>query len=161
MPIWGAMIPHADAPDPTPLLRARERFYGGAAAGATALIVEDDYRSVFALTALLERGRMTVVAAQSGAGALAILQHRADIDIVLMDIKMPDMNGYETMTAIRKRPQSADIPIIAITGKVGGERERCIAAGASDYIPKPIDTAALLTAITHWLLPATRHLPPS
>jgi CheY-like chemotaxis protein len=149
------------APDHAPLARARERFYDGAAAGLTALIVEDDYRSVFALTALLQRGRMIVVAAQSGARALAILHRRADIDIVLMDIQMPDMNGYETMTAIRKRPQSAEVPIIAITGKVGGERQRCIAAGASDYIPKPIDTSALLIAISHWLLEATKHLPPS
>jgi len=155
------MTPRAGAPDPGPLARARERFYDGAAAGSTALIVEDDYRSVFALTALLERGKMTVVAAQSGSAALTILERRADIDIVLMDIKMPDMNGYETMTAIRKRPQSADVPIIAITGKVGGERARCIAAGASDYIPKPIDTAALLTAVSHWLLAATDNLPSS
>jgi CheY-like chemotaxis protein len=155
------MTPRAGATDHAPLARARERFYDGAAAGSTALIVEDDYRSIFALTALLERGRMTVVAAKSGASALTILQRRADIDIVLMDIKMPDMDGYETMTAIRKRPQSADVPIIAITGKVGGERERCIAAGASDYIPEPIDTSALLTAISHWLLAATKHLPQS
>ncbi len=153
------MTRRAGAPDPTPLAGARDRFYAGAASGSTALIVEDDYRSVFALTALLERGKMIVVAAPSGAAALTILQRRVDIDIVLMDIKMPDMNGYETMTAIRKRPQSAEVPIIAITGKVGGERERCIAAGASDYIPKPIDTSALLTAISHWLVAATNHLP--
>jgi CheY-like chemotaxis protein len=120
--------------------------------GATVLIVDDDFRNIFALTALLERGGLTVVAAQSGAAALAILDEREDVDIVLMDIMMPVMNGYETMTAIRSRPRFAALPIIAVTGKVvGGERERCIAGGASDYIPKPVDTAELLAALTLWL----------
>ena len=144
------------------LTTSRDRFYAGAAAGATALIVEDDYGNVFALTALLERGRINVITAESGAVALNILQHRIGIGIVLMDIMMPVMNGYETMTAIRQRPRSTELPIIAITGKGGrGERERCMAAGASDYLPKPIDTTALLTAVTRWLLDATAHLPAS
>jgi CheY-like chemotaxis protein len=151
----------APSPDQTLLTRSRDRFYDGAAAGTTALIVDDDYRSGFALTAVLERGRMSVVTANSGATALDILGRRVDIDIVLMDIVMPVMNGYETMSAIRNRPQSAHVPIIAITGMIGGERERCIAAGASDYIPKPIDMAALLTAISHWLLGVTDTLPAS
>ena len=81
-----------------------------------------------------------------------ILDERSDIDIVLMDIMMPVMNGYETMTAIRALPEYAELPIIAVTGKVvGGERERCLAAGASDYIPKPVDTAELLAALSQWL----------
>jgi len=123
----------------------------GVASGRTVLIVDDDFRNIFALTALLERGKMHVVAAQSGAAALAILEQRSDIDLVLMDIMMPVMNGYETMTAIRQRPQWAELPIIAVTGKVvGGERERCITAGASDYIPKPVDTAELLAALSEW-----------
>jgi CheY-like chemotaxis protein len=148
--------------DQTPVTCSRDRFYEGAAGGATALVVDDDYRNVFALTALLERGKMIVVAANSGPAALDILEHRVDIGIVLMDIMMPVMDGYEAMTAIRKRPRSAELPIIAISGKAdGGERERCIAAGASDYLPKPIDTAALMTAISRWLLTATMHLPPS
>jgi CheY-like chemotaxis protein len=105
---------------------------------------------------------MTVVAADSGPGALDILEHRVDIGIVLMDIMMPVMDGYEAIAAIRKRPQSAELPIIAVSGKVvAGERERCIAAGASDYIPKPIDTAALLTAISHGLLATTTPSPPA
>jgi CheY-like chemotaxis protein len=115
------------------------------------LIVDDDFRNIFALTALLERGELNVVAAQSGEAALEILDQRTDVDIVLMDIMMPIMNGYEAMTAIRQRPRFADLPIIAVTGKVvGQERERCIAAGASDYIPKPVDTVELLGALSEW-----------
>jgi len=131
---------------------AREGFFGGAAAGTTVLVVDDDFRNVFALTALLERGNLTVIPAQSGAEALQVLDERDDIDIVLMDIMMPVMNGYEAMTAIRARPGLAGLPVVAVTGKVvGGERERCLAAGASDYIPKPVDTAELLAALRTWL----------
>ena len=126
--------------------------YNGIFDGATALIVDDDFRNIFALTALLERGGLTVIAAQSGPAALAIIDEQSEaIDVVLMDIMMPVMNGYETMTAMRARPGLSKLPIIAVTGKVvGGERERCIAAGASDYIPKPVDTAELLAALTRW-----------
>jgi signal transduction histidine kinase/HAMP domain-containing protein len=131
--------------------RSTSSAYVGVFDGATALIVDDDFRNIFALTALLERGGLEVVGAQSGPAALAILDERHDIDVVLMDIMMPVMNGYETMAAIRARVGFADLPIIAVTGKVvGGERERCIAAGASDYIPKPVDTAELLSALTRW-----------
>ena len=128
-----------------------EEFYAGSAAGATVLIVDDDFRNIFALTALLERGKLGVVAAESGPDALDILEHRTDIDIVLMDIMMPGLDGYQTIQEIRRRPRHADLPIIAVTGKVvGGERERCLAAGASDYIPKPVDTAELLAALKAW-----------
>jgi CheY-like chemotaxis protein len=128
-----------------------EDFYAGSAAGATVLIVDDDFRNIFALTALLERGKLGVVAAESGTDALDILEHRTDIDIVLMDIMMPGLDGYETMQEIRRRPVHADLPIIAVTGKVvDGERERCLAAGASAYIPKPVDTAELLAALKDW-----------
>jgi signal transduction histidine kinase/HAMP domain-containing protein/ActR/RegA family two-component response regulator len=120
----------------------------GSAAGTTALIVDDDFRNIFALTALLERAELIAVSAESGAEALSILEQRTDIEIVLMDIMMPVMNGYETMAAIRRQPRYADLPIIAVTGKViGGERERCLGAGASDYIAKPVDTEELLTAL--------------
>jgi signal transduction histidine kinase/HAMP domain-containing protein/ActR/RegA family two-component response regulator len=135
----------------------RGGFYGGSAAGRTVLIVDDDFRNIFALTALLERGQLNVVAADSGAVALATLEQPNEIDLVLMDIMMPGMNGYETMQAIRSRPDLVDLPIIAVTGKVvGGERARCIDAGASDYIPKPVDTAELLRALRRWFPTAPR-----
>ena len=142
--------------------RSKGSAYVGLFDGATVLIVDDDFRNIFALTALLERGGLTVVAAQSGPAALTILEERNGIDVVLMDIMMPVMNGYETMAAIRAIPRMSDLPIIAVTGKVvGGERERCIAAGASDYIPKPVDTAELLSALTRWYPTGTprRHGP--
>ena len=129
-----------------------DAFFSGSEAGTTVLVVDDEYRNVFALTALLERGSIEVVAAESGPGALRELDERSDIDVVLMDIMMPEMNGYQTMTAIRELPDCADLPIVAVTGKVvEGERERCLAAGASDYIPKPVNTAELLTALSKWL----------
>jgi CheY-like chemotaxis protein len=128
----------------------------GSTTGGTVLVVDDDFRNIFAMTALLERGDLIVIPAESGAEALTILDARSDIDIVLMDIMMPEMNGYEAIAEIRERPRLAELPIIAVTGKVvGGERERCIAAGASDYIPKPVDTAELLTALAQWF-PADR-----
>jgi CheY-like chemotaxis protein len=131
---------------------SREYFYEGAVAGATALIVEDDSGNAFALAELLKRGRMTVVAVDSGPAALDMLKRRDDIGIVLMDIMMPMMDGYETMMTIRNRVESADIPIIAVTSKtVDGERERCLAAGASAFFSKPVDTASLLTAVSQWL----------
>jgi CheY-like chemotaxis protein len=132
-----------------------EEFYAGVRADATVLIVDDDFRNRFALTALLERGKLKVVEAEGGQAALDVLDARSDVDLVLMDIMMPVMNGYEAMIAIRERPDWASIPIIAVTGKVvGGERERCLAAGASDYIPKPVDTAELMEAVSVWI-PAT------
>jgi CheY-like chemotaxis protein len=141
--------------DPKDQSASGRAFYNGYAAGTTVLVVDDDFRHVFALTALLERGGVIVVPAESGAEALTKLDARPDIDIVLMDIMMPRMNGYEAMAAIRRRPHSADMPIIAVTGKVvGSERERCLAAGASDYIAKPLHTAELLEALSTWF-PAT------
>lgn len=131
---------------------SREAFYNGSAAGATALVVEDSPASRFALKVLLERGRMIVITAASGTAALRALRQRPDISLVLMDIMLPVMDGYQTMAAIRHRPSCSDLPIIAVTGKgSAGERERCIAAGASDFVAKPIDTGRLLEALGHWL----------
>jgi signal transduction histidine kinase/ActR/RegA family two-component response regulator len=125
-------------------------------AGLNILVVDDDFRNIFALTALLERGRANVTVAESGADALAILEARPAIDIVLMDIMMPVMDGYATIRAIRELDHLRELPIIAVTGKVvPGERRRCIDAGANDYVPKPVDTAELLSALAPWLPDAT------
>jgi CheY-like chemotaxis protein len=120
--------------------------------GTRILVVDDDFRNIFALSALLERGHADVFVSESGAEAIAKLQELANVDIVLLDIMMPEMNGYETMAAIRLRPRFADIPIIAVTGKVvGGERQRCLDAGANDYVAKPVETKELLAALRPWL----------
>ncbi|HYI36180.1 MAG TPA: ATP-binding protein [Thermoleophilaceae bacterium] len=140
----------ADEP-PLEAARTADEFFTGAAAGTKVLLVDDEFRNIFALSALLERGGIDVVSAQSGPDALTMLGEHDDVDIVLMDIMMPGMDGYETMAAIRDRPGCAELPIVAVTGKVvAGERERCMAAGASDYIPKPVNTAQLLAALREW-----------
>ncbi len=123
--------------------------------GKKILIVDDDFRNIFALSALLERGHADVTVAESGAEAIAALERTPEIDIVLMDIMMPVMDGYETIRAIRKIDQFENLPIVAVTGKVmAGVREHCLEAGANDYVPKPVDTAELLAALKPWL-PAT------
>jgi CheY-like chemotaxis protein len=120
--------------------------------GAKVLVVDDDFRNIFALSALLERGHAEVVVAENGLDAITALERMSDIDIVLMDIMMPGMDGYETMRAIRLVERFASLPIIAVTGKVvQGERERCIEAGANDYVTKPVDTAELLESVGPWL----------
>ncbi|MBA3431579.1 MAG: response regulator, partial [Actinobacteria bacterium] len=120
--------------------------------GTKILLVDDDFRNIFALSALLERGHADVVVAESGADAIAILKQTPDIDIVLMDIMMPVMDGYATIRAIREINRFKTLPVIAVTGKVmAGERKRCIDAGATDYVPKPIDTADLLGVLRPWL----------
>jgi signal transduction histidine kinase/HAMP domain-containing protein len=120
--------------------------------GAKILVVDDDYRNVFALTALLERSKAVVTTVDNGHDAVDVLQQGAEFDIVLMDIMMPGMDGYETIRAIRALGPFASLPIIAVTGKVvAGERQRCIDAGATDYVPKPVDTVELRTVLAPWL----------
>jgi CheY-like chemotaxis protein len=134
-------------------------LYAGPGQGATALVVEDDEASRLALTALLERGRLTVLAAENGQMALDTLGERDDVGIVLMDIMMPVMDGYEAMAKIRARPENADLPVIVVTAQDSeGVRERCLAAGASDYIVKPIEAAELLTAVGKLLVQAGNDL---
>jgi hypothetical protein len=119
--------------------------------GMRVLVVDDDARNVFALTALLELAHAEVSSAESGRAALSRLGG-VSVDIILMDIMMPGMDGYETMRAIRALENYRDVPIIAVTGRVvAGERQRCIDAGANGYVPKPVDSAELLSAITRWL----------
>ena len=133
----------------------RRRSHGlevSAIAGVKILLVDDDFRNIFALSALLERGHADVVVAESGLDAIAVLERTPDVAIVLIDIMMPVMDGYETIAAIRQIEQFKNLAIIAVTGKVvPGERQRCIDAGADDYVPKPVDTAELLAALRPWL----------
>ncbi|BAE52682.1 response regulator [Paramagnetospirillum magneticum] len=113
-------------------------------AGRTALLVDDDMRNAFALSKVLRARGLKVLIAQDGAKALSQLQSRADVDLVLMDIMMPGMDGYQTMGEIRKDPRFAHLPIIALTAKaMAGDRDRCLAAGADDYLTKPVDVERL------------------
>ncbi len=124
----------------------------GLISGLKVLVVDDDFRNVFAMTALLERGQAHVMAAESGLEAIAALELTPDIALVLMDIMMPGMDGYDTIRAIRKLEQFEKLPIVVVTGKVmPDERQRCMDAGANDYVPKPVDTAELVAAIRPWL----------
>ena len=116
------------------------------------LIVDDDLRNIFALTSFLESYQMQVLFAENGRDGIEKLQTNPDINIVLMDIMMPEMDGYETTRAIRQQQQFCSLPIIALTAKaMPGDRENCIEAGASDYITKPVDTEQLLSLLRVWL----------
>jgi len=116
------------------------------------LVVDDDIRNIFAMTSILEPFQMRVLAAETGREAIDLLQRTTDIDVVLMDIMMPDMDGYDTIRAIRKLSKFRALPIIALTAKaMKGDREKCIEAGASDYIAKPVDTQQLLGLLRLWL----------
>ncbi len=120
--------------------------------GKKVLIVDDDVRNLFALTTALERFNINVLNAESGEEAIAILQKNDDIDIVLMDIMMPEMDGYETMKRIRKNKKNDEITIIAVTAKaMKGDRLKCIESGASDYITKPVNVEQLLTLMRVWV----------
>ncbi|MGO8880254.1 MAG: response regulator, partial [Desulfomonilaceae bacterium] len=117
-----------------------------------ALVVDDDVRNLFAMTSVLENHNMGVVTAENGRQALEILQTNPDFDAILMDIMMPEMDGYETMKAIRKDPRFKSIPIIAVTAKaMKGDREKCLESGASDYISKPVNTDQLVSLLRIWL----------
>ena len=121
-------------------------------AGKKVLIVDDDIRNIFALTSILEWRNMVIVSAETGRDAIKILQTEPDVDIVLMDIMMPEMDGLDTMRVIRKLPQFNTLPIIAVTAKaMKGDREKCIEAGAWDYLSKPVDTEQLLSVLRVWL----------
>ncbi|MFS8118474.1 MAG: response regulator, partial [Microcoleus sp.] len=139
---------------PEPKRQMLEQLYqtDSTLAGKKVLIVDDDVRNIFALTSMLERHLMQIVFAENGREGIAQLQNTPDINIVLMDVMMPEMDGYETMEAIRKMPQFGSLPIIALTAKaMKGDREKCIEAGASDYITKPVDTEQLLSLLRVWL----------
>ena len=120
--------------------------------GRKVLIVDDDVRNIFALSSVLERRGMTVLTAGTGREAIETLESTSDLAIVLMDIMMPEMDGYETMQVIRQNPSFRRLPIIALTAKaMKGDREKCLEAGASEYLAKPVNTEQLLSALRMWL----------
>jgi CheY-like chemotaxis protein len=120
--------------------------------GRTALLVDDDARNIFALSSVLERRGMKVLTATTGHEAIALVESNPEIAVVLMDIMMPQMDGYQTIGAIRENPEFRRLPIIALTAKaMKGDREKCLEAGASDYLAKPVNTEQLLLAIRMWL----------
>ncbi|HET9136538.1 MAG TPA: response regulator, partial [Candidatus Kapabacteria bacterium] len=120
--------------------------------GKHILIVDDDVRNLFALTTAFERYNMDVMTAESGKEAIALLNEKEDIDIVLMDIMMPEMDGYETTQKIRREVKNNLLPIIAVTAKaMKGDRQKCLEAGASDYITKPVKMDQLLSLMRLWM----------
>jgi CheY-like chemotaxis protein len=120
--------------------------------GKKVLVVDDDVRNIFALSSVLERRGMSVLSAGTGNEAISILESTPDMAIVLMDIMMPEMDGYETMQVIRQNPTFRRLPIIALTAKaMKGDREKCLEAGASEYLAKPVNTEQLLSALRMWL----------
>jgi CheY-like chemotaxis protein len=116
------------------------------------LVVDDDARNIFALTTVLENSEMDVLTATTGRQAIDLIQQTPDLGVVLMDIMMPGMDGYETMRRIRKEQRFRTLPIVALTAKaMKGDREKCLQAGASDYIAKPVNTDQLLSLLRVWL----------
>jgi CheY-like chemotaxis protein len=144
------VLPDAPAAKSSPRSLSRP-----ALAGRKVLIVDDDFSNIFALTTLLERGLLEVVSAENGGDGVEILRCTPGIDIVLVDIMMPVMDGYATIRAMRELPGKAPLPIVAVTASVAtGERQRCIEAGASAYVTKPVDSDALLDLLEEWIPPA-------
>jgi CheY-like chemotaxis protein len=120
--------------------------------GKKVLIVDDDVRNVFALTSVFERRGMEVLFAENGRDGIDALRDNPDIALVLMDIMMPEMDGYEATRAVREMPEFERLPIVALTAKaMKGDREKSIASGASDYITKPVDIDQLLSLMRVWL----------
>jgi CheY-like chemotaxis protein len=120
--------------------------------GRKVLVVDDDARNIFALTTVLEDHDMEVLSATNGRQAIEIIESTPDLSVVLMDIMMPEMDGYETMKEIRKDVRFRTLPILSLTAKaMKGDREKCLLAGASDYIAKPVNTDQLLSLLRVWL----------
>ncbi|MEO8429044.1 MAG: response regulator, partial [Verrucomicrobiota bacterium] len=135
--------------------RMLETLHESALDGKKALLVDDDIRNIFAMTSMLERFKMNVVSAENGKDAIDLLLKMKEIDIVLMDIMLPAMDGYATIRAIRAIAGFEKLPIIAVTAKaMKGDREKCIAAGSSDYVAKPVDSERMRSVLQLWLHPA-------
>jgi CheY-like chemotaxis protein len=121
-------------------------------AGAKVLIVDDDIRNIFSLTSVLESHDVEVLHAERGKDGILILEQTPGVDVALIDIMMPEMDGYETMQQVRQRSGLADLPLIAVTAKaMKGDRQKCLDAGASDYIAKPVDIELLLALLRVWV----------
>jgi CheY-like chemotaxis protein len=131
-----------------------ERLHGSneVLRGRKVLVVDDDARNIFALTTVLENQEMEVLSATNGRQAIDLINTTPNLSVVLMDIMMPEMDGYETMREIRKDPRWRSLPMLALTAKaMKGDREKCLEAGASDYIAKPVNTEQLLSLLRVWL----------
>ena len=129
-----------------------EKLHTADLAGAKVLIVDDDIRNIYSLTSVLETYNIQVLHAERGREGIAMLEQAPDTDVALIDIMMPEMDGYETMREIRKNPAIADIPLISVTAKaMKGDRQKCLDAGASDYIAKPVDLDLLLALLRVWI----------
>jgi len=143
---------HASMPEQQRRMIDAMQEADGGLQGRSVLIVDDDLRNIFALSSVLERQQMKVSFAENGRDGIEVLEKDPSIEIVLMDIMMPEMDGYDTMRAIRKISRFKSLPIITLTAKaMKGDRDKCIAAGASDYITKPVDVAQLLSLMRVWL----------
>jgi CheY-like chemotaxis protein len=139
-------------PEPKRLMLEQLRKKDPVLAGKKVLIIDDDMRNIFALTSLLERYDMQVIYAENGRDGIEILKNVPDTDVALVDIMMPEMDGYEAMRQIRGMKELKQVPLIALTAKaMKGDREKCIEAGASDYITKPADSEQLLSLLRVWL----------
>ncbi|WP_374211670.1 HAMP domain-containing protein [Streptomyces sp. YS415] len=145
-------------PTPTKLEEWQSGRAGQVLSGRRVLIVDDDIRNVFALTHVLGRVGMPVLYAENGREGIETLERNPDVELILMDIMMPEMDGYETIAAIRRSPRWAGLPIVALTAKaMPGDREKSIARGANDYVPKPVDVDRLLTVVCALLDPEETH----
>jgi CheY-like chemotaxis protein len=121
-------------------------------AGLHILVVDDDVRNLFAITSLLERYGIEVIPSRSAREAFTVLERRGDIDMVFMDIMMPEMDGYEATTRLRNDERYRNLPVLALTAKaMPGDREKCEEAGCTDFVPKPVDARQLVAAIRRWL----------
>jgi hypothetical protein len=142
----------AELPEPARQILRRLAYADPSLQGRKVMVVDDDVRNIFAITAVLEQHEIEVVYAENGRQALQQFDQDDAFDAVLMDIMMPEMDGYEAIGRIRERPQGKDLPIIALTAKaMKGDREKCIEAGASDYVTKPVEPEQLVSTLRVWL----------
>jgi CheY-like chemotaxis protein len=150
--VFKSLHEHADERKPRRKVKAAPPRPIPELAGAKVLIVDDDIRNIFSLTSVLESHDVEVLHAERGKDGILILEQTPGVDVALIDIMMPDMDGYETMQQVRRRPELMDLPLIAVTAKaMKGDRQKCLDAGASDYIAKPVDIELLLALLRVWV----------